>query len=256
VANRGNHTCHSERNKSIRGPTHLVFMRSIEELDSKWKYLTERLITQLWGEDSSQLKRFTAIFAPWPIAVSAGTPRGYLDEQSQRRFLSAMNEASAIIDGLIEEIQTFGLAGKTATRGSGLDPTAVFESLNIHPEIRSASARLFGDGHYAQSILEAYKALNNYVKARSGRTELDGKSLMSTVFSRDNPILALNSLRSTSDKDEQEGFMLLYMGAMAGIRNPKAHETVQQDDPFKTLEYLALASLLARRVDEARKLQD
>jgi hypothetical protein len=56
--------------------------------------------------------------------------------------------------------------------------------------------------HYAQSILEAYKALNSYVKARSGKTELGGKSLMSTVFSRDNPILALNSLTSTSGKDE------------------------------------------------------
>jgi len=190
------------------------------------------------------------------MVISPGTPRGYLDEQSQKRFLGAMDEASAIIDGFVEEIQTFGVSGKTVTRGSALDPTGIFESLDIHHEIKSASGKLFSDGHYAQSILEAYKALNNCVKAKSGKTELDGKSLMSTVFSRDSPILALNSLSSTSDKDEQEGFMLLYMGAMVGIRNPKAHEIVRQDDPLKTLEYLALASLLARRVDEARKLRD
>jgi uncharacterized protein (TIGR02391 family) len=154
----------------------------------------------------------------------------------------------------IVEVDFSPLLGK-ASDAHLAQPIAVFESLNIHPEIRMASAELFRDGHYSQSILEAYKALNNLVKARSGRTDLDGKPLMSTVFSRDKPILALNPLGSTSDKDEQEGFMLLYMGAMVGIRNPKAHEMVQQDDPFKTLEYLALASLLAKRVDEARKLQ-
>jgi hypothetical protein len=106
-------------------------------------YLTERLITQLWGDDSSQLKRFTAIFEPWPMAISTGTPRGYLDEQSQKRFLSAMDEASAIIDGLVEEIQTFGLSGKMVTRGSALNPTAIFESLDMHPEIQKCLRKTF-----------------------------------------------------------------------------------------------------------------
>jgi hypothetical protein len=52
--------------------------------------------------------------------------------------------------------------------------------------------------------------------------------------------------------DEQEGFMHLYMGAVIGIRNPKAHGMVEQRDPYKTLKYLSFASLLAKRVDEAK----
>jgi hypothetical protein len=39
------------------------------------------------------------------------------------------------------------------------------------------------------------------------------------------------------------------MGAMVGIRNPKAHDMVQQKDPYKTLEFLAFASLLIKKID-------
>jgi hypothetical protein len=41
--------------------------------------------------------------------------------------------------------------------------------------------------------------------------------------------------------------MFLFMGAIVGIRNPKVHETVKQTNPHKTFEFLALASLLARK---------
>jgi uncharacterized protein (TIGR02391 family) len=52
-----------------------------------------------------------------------------------------------------------------------------------------------------------------------------------------------------SEKDEQEGFMYLFMGAMQGIRNPKAHKEIVQNDPFITLEYLGFASFLLKRID-------
>jgi uncharacterized protein (TIGR02391 family) len=58
---------------------------------------------------------------------------------------------------------------------------------------------------------------------RSGRHNLDGVALMSTVFSPNDPILAFNSLANQTDKDEQQGLMHLFMGAVLGIRNPRAH---------------------------------
>lgn len=36
---------------------------------------------------------------------------------------------------------------------------------------------------------------------------------------------------------------------MRGIRNPGAHELAAEQDPQEVLEYLALASLLHRRLD-------
>ena len=131
-------------------------------------------------------------------------------------------------------------------------PKGNYALSNLHSRIRDVSEKLFTDGHYAQAILEAYKAVAIFVKEKSGRQELDGQKLMSTVFSSQNPILRLNDLQDQSHRDEQEGFMFLFMGAMTGIRNPKAHDIVNQTDPIRTIEYLALASLLVRRVEESR----
>ena len=103
-----------------------------------------------------------------------------------------------------------------------VDPNEVFDLLQLHPIIKRASERLFKDGHYAQAIFEAYKALNNYVKRRSKQSDLDGKDLMAKVFGFDYdrttrqmkrwPLLQLNELRNRSDRDEQDGFKLLFMG--------------------------------------------
>ena len=44
----------------------------------------------------------------------------------------------------------------------------------------------------------------------------------------------------------------MFMGLSQGIRNPKGHELVKQDDPQRALEYLADASQrLFRRLDDA-----
>ena len=72
---------------------------------------------------------------------------------------------------------------------------------------------------------------------------------MAEVFRLESPIIKLNQLRTQSDKDEQEGFMFLYMSAMQGIRNPKAHENIIHNDPYRALKYLSLASLLIEIID-------
>lgn len=131
-----------------------------------------------------------------------------------------------------------------------LDSNKLFDELRFHPLIIRSSGSLFKSGHYSQAIFEAYKAINNYVKEKSGRGKLDGKDLMAKVFREDNPIIKLNELKTTSDKDEQEGFKFLFMGAMVGIRNPKAHDSIIHSDPIRALEYLSFASLLMRRIDE------
>ena len=46
--------------------------------------------------------------------------------------------------------------------------------------------------------------------------------------------------------------MFLFKG-IVGIRNRKAHDTVSLNNPEKAIEYLALASLLLRLLDEYSK---
>jgi uncharacterized protein (TIGR02391 family) len=135
----------------------------------------------------------------------------------------------------------------------GVDPVArakaTFEGMDLHPRIAEVCAGLYGDGHYAQAVFDASKALVNYVKERSRRDDLDGANLMRTVFSANDPILAFNDLKDQSDRDEQEGMMHLYEGAALGIRNPRGH-SFRGDSPQRAMEYIAFLSLLANRLSE------
>jgi uncharacterized protein (TIGR02391 family) len=121
----------------------------------------------------------------------------------------------------------------------------------LHPRIERVALQLFKDGHHAPAVLEAYKAVNNRVRSRLPD---DGKSLMGKAFSPQNPRIKLNPGATRSHQDEQEGFMHIFMGAMQGIRNPKAHDEHVELEHERTLEYLSLASLLMRRLDDAETL--
>ncbi len=129
------------------------------------------------------------------------------------------------------------------------DITADF-CINLHPKVKEHSLNLFKNGHYTQAIFESIKALNNYVKEKAQIIDKDLSDAMAKAFNENNPIIKLNDFITRSDKDEQEGFKFLYMGAMKGIRNPKAHDNIIQDDKNRTLEYLAFISLLFRRAEE------
>ena len=75
---------------------------------------------------------------------------------------------------------------------------------------------------------------------------------MQTVFAPDSPVLKFNALADASDKDEQRGFMMMFIGAVAGLRNPRAHKLIK-DDPERALEFIAFVSLLAKLLDGAKK---
>jgi uncharacterized protein (TIGR02391 family) len=129
---------------------------------------------------------------------------------------------------------------------------AAFDGLDLHPRIASVCADLYRNGHYRNAVLDASVALVNMVKEKSRRHDLDGAGLMTTVFSKNNPILAFNDRKDKTDEDEQEGMMHLYLGAVLALRNPRAH-ALPDDSPEMALEYIALISLLAKRLDHAKR---
>lgn len=126
--------------------------------------------------------------------------------------------------------------------------------MQFHPLVVEASKSLFESRHYYDAIFAAYKAIDNFVKKKTGLS-IYGEDLMGKVFNKDNPIIKLNELRTLSNRNEQKGFMYLFQGAMLGIRNPKAHDEATHLDPYKTLEYLGFASLLMRRAEEGKLIR-
>lgn len=147
-----------------------------------------------------------------------------------------------------------GRSQKSPDSTSGGPRSAIeqFDDLVTSSSLISASRQLFADGHYARSVEEAYKCLNNEVKAKSGKSDLDGDRLMRKVFSANSPTLTLNRLLTMSEKDEQRGYMDMFAGAMTGIRNPRAHEHLE-DGQDAALEMIVLANHLLRKLEGSAK---
>jgi uncharacterized protein (TIGR02391 family) len=135
---------------------------------------------------------------------------------------------------------------------SAVTPATLFNSRNFHEIIVSRSRRAFTTGQHQDAVLRAFKSVNNRVKNLSG-SFLDGQKLMARVFKHDDPLLDFSDQNNDSEVDEQKGMMLVFMGAMTGMRNPRAHEDhwSRDDDVLFVLEALSLASLLHRLLDVA-----
>ena len=152
-------------------------------------------------------------------------------------------------------------SGVTPVRSKSLELPApgsdhlayLFDSLVTDPELHSTTRKLYMDGHYARAVEEAFKCVNNRVKNKSGMKTIDGAALMHKVFNKDSPILRLNSLRSESHQDEQEGYRFVFAGCMAGIRNPRAHEHLLRDEPSLALEMLVIANHLTHVLARATR---
>jgi uncharacterized protein (TIGR02391 family) len=124
----------------------------------------------------------------------------------------------------------------------------------IHPEIVRVAESRMDSGHYADAVEGAFKELNNAVKAKTRQKldrELDGQKLMQCVFSSEKPILLVeDDLESQTNKDTQQGYMMMFSGAMSAIRNPKAHENMEisKEDAIRKLMF---ASMLMYKLESS-----
>ncbi len=131
--------------------------------------------------------------------------------------------------------------------------THSFEGRDIHPEIASASQELFDNAHYPEATFRACKILEEKVGRLTSSKE-KGVKLMNKAFNAENPKLLLSDLEdSTQNKNEQEGYRSLFCGAMAAIRNPRAHGAKIEDGIDQCLDHLSLASMLMRKLDDATR---
>lgn len=202
----------------------------------------------MFGSDTLDYQRFVGNIRldRAPIYVGKRTAAS----EVQKGYFQGINQAVASLQAIVE---LFEERIGVAVADPAVRARRAFSDLDLHPSIASVATKLFEDGHYTNAVEDACKALDLLVRNRSGRSDMSGTDLMQTVFSPNAPILRFNSLQTDTDRSEQRGFMFLYAGAMLAVRNPRAHELVQ-DDAEKALEYIAFLSLLARTLDRAQRV--
>ena len=221
--------------------------RSDPRIDALEKEL-DTLLVMIFGAGTVEYYRYK-----WPVTrldtastnMMYKTPIDEVREGLRSGIATSKANLEAIKKGFIEELQDAGQisTGKTLT---------AYEGLELHPAIERTVGRLFRNGHYANAVEDAVKALNALVRLNSGVDDKDGLHLMEFVFSPKGPVLKFNNLADPSDVDEQRGFMMMFSGAVAGLRNPRAHKIIK-DDPEMALEFIAFVSVLAKLADKATK---
>jgi len=214
-----------------------------------WESRIRTILQKTFGTDAPQCNEFNAIGT---LKGTFGTDRDY-----EKQYLHRLNKRDFFLKLIIQyhevtELLTAPGNGQIQAPVDSIQmANFLFDKMQFHPKVIEVSRKLYVDEHYAQAIQEAYKAVDNFVKNKTGLS-IYGKDLMGKVFNVAESIIMLNELRTKSNRNEQEGFMYLFQGAMIGIRNPKAHDNVVMTDPYQTLEYLGFASLLIRRADEGK----
>lgn len=147
----------------------------------------------------------------------------------------------------VEQVRTLPEAERRAQ-----ELRADLATRGVHPDVlRFCRSELVAD-NYFHAVLEAVKSVADKLRARTGLTD-DGNTLVDRVLGGNPPMLAINPLRTDSERSEQKGFANLVRGAFGMFRNTTAHEarihwTMSKSDAE---DLLSLVSLIHRRLDGA-----
>jgi uncharacterized protein (TIGR02391 family) len=75
----------------------------------------------------------------------------------------------------------------------------------VHPDVlRFCREELLADDYF-HAVMEAVKSVADKLRARTGLTD-DGGTLVDRALTGDPPMLAINPLKTESEKSEQKGF--------------------------------------------------
>lgn len=128
----------------------------------------------------------------------------------------------------------------------------------IHPQITKVSQKLFADGHYSNAACDAFIEINDRVKKiykahHPDAVEIpDGQTLMNKVFADKDPVLKVCDLSDETGRNMQLGTRFMLAGAMAALRNPKAHSNIELEKE-DVMRRITFASMLMYKIDEAEK---
>lgn len=152
-------------------------------------------------------------------------------------------------DGQLREVNAVATLEEAEKRVQTI--RAKLKGRSVHPEVLKYCRTELMQDNYFHAVFEATKGLAQRIRDMTG-VQLDGAALIDHVFAIDRPLLALNSLRTESEKSEHKGFALLLKGCFGAIRNPRAHEPkILWEGEDDAVDYLTVLSLLHRKLDAA-----
>ena len=158
-------------------------------------------------------------------------------------------------DGRVGRTKAAGSLSEAIQRASRL--SAALTQRGVHADVLQFCRAELLDKNYFHAVFEATKSISAKVRVLSG-LDGDGAELVQRAFSINREgvaMLAINNLKSETDRGEQRGFVNLLVGLYGSVRNPLAHNSklewpmTEQD----ALDILTLTSLIHRKLDMAKR---
>lgn len=121
---------------------------------------------------------------------------------------------------------------------------------NAHDYVLKCCREELLQENYFHAVLEAAKSLLDRLREMTGLSE-DGTALVDKALSVKNPLIAMNTLRTESERNQQNGLREMINGVVHMVRNVTAHELkIRWDINEKdALEILTLISTLHHYLD-------
>jgi uncharacterized protein (TIGR02391 family) len=173
------------------------------------------------------------------------------DFEAQRRELNTILAFSGLeygADGQFRKMDAAATLDEAERRVRTI--RSKFQGRPMHAEVVKYCRSELMQDNYFHAVFEAAKGLAQRIRDMTG-VEADGASLIDRVFAIERPLLALNTLRTETEKSEHKGFSALLKGCFAAVRNPLAHEPkILWEGEDDAADYLSLISLLHRKLDQ------
>lgn len=219
---------------------------------------------KLWKNKSNKAKSFAAYFEQLfrkfprlPKKVTIELVEGGVTWCAKRGNVVTEDQIQEIVATLAElgvsakkELLAIERPDKSQVVKPTLDLQSKIGQLDLHPALQDDVIQMFKDGHLNDAVRKALERFEKLVQDQLGEHEI-GKTLMAKAFNIGSGVIRINDGTNGNDQSEQEGFMHLTMGAMAGMRNLYSHGDLDTMAPMDAFERLCFVSLLFKRFDAA-----
>lgn len=191
----------------------------------------------------------------WRFILECFKPaRGIFNTEQYNSLMNSVNKVISLLgvelrnDGQFHSVSKANNVSEAKQRANSLKQK--LRDIRAHCDvIRFCNEELLADDYF-HAVHEAAKSLCDKVRDLSGLNK-DGSSLFEEALCVNNPYIALSSLSTSSEKNEQRGLCSMLCGVISMVRNVTAHELrakwfVSEDE---ALDILLVISFLHKKLD-------
>lgn len=227
-------------------------------MDKQWVigYLNEALtLCTLADSPSNPLGAEEKLIARWPILeeivqrVGGGSPQ-------KLRTAGEMQVWRGVADELRPAIYQLEHAELLAEKLAP-EPGPRLRADALHPLVWGAAESFWRSHHRREAVQAAAKSVNAQLHDRLGRRDVNEVDAVRQAFTLDPPTPQAGRLRlmegdgSQTFRSLHEGVSQFGAGCFKALRNPPAHEPMEELGEHEALEQLAAFSILARWIEQA-----